>query len=99
MVQGRTEPGPTRGRGPESETYEEVIIAAEQLDWKKWSEFYDAVIQSLITAGAKINVKVEVQGKSEDGIPTNTVELSIKEALTQYGIPRKVEPKKQQQQV
>jgi len=76
-----------------------LVIAAEQLDWKKWSEFYDAVIQPLMTAGAKIIVRVEVQGKPDDGIPTNTVELGIKEALTQYGIPAKVEPKKQQQKL
>lgn len=34
--QGGTEPAPTRGRGPEPDTYDEVIIVAEQLDWKKW---------------------------------------------------------------
>ena len=76
-----------------AERYTSVNISAE-LDWKKWSEFHEAVIQPLVNAGADLKVKVEVTGSSEEGIPPNTVDFAIKEGLTQYGIPAKVEPKK-----
>jgi hypothetical protein len=77
------------------ERYNAVNISAD-LDWKKWSEFHEAVIQPLVNAGADLKVKVEVTGSSEEGIPTNTVDFAIKEGLTQYGIPAKVEPKKRE---
>lgn len=64
------------------------------LDWKKWGEFHEAVIQPLVNAGASLKVKVEVTGSSEEGISPNTVDLVIREGLTQYGILAKVEPKK-----
>lgn len=73
--------------------YREVNVSAD-LDWKKWSEFHEAVIQPLVNAGADLKVKVEVTGSSEEGISPNTVDFAIKEGLTQYGIPAKVEPKK-----
>jgi len=84
--------GIPRPSGPE--VYGSVEVSVEDLDWKKWSEFHDAVIQPLVNAGANLKVKVEVVGSSEEGISPNTVDLSIKEGLTQYGIPAKVEPRK-----
>lgn len=87
-----TKGGVTRPTGPE--VYATVDVSVENLDWKKWSEFHEAVIQPLVNAGASLKVKVEVEGSSEDGISPNTVDLAIKEGLTQYGIPAKVEPKR-----
>ena len=54
------------------------------------------MIQPLVNAGADLKVKVDVTGSSEEGISTNTVDFAIKEGLTQYGIPAKVEPKKRE---
>lgn len=54
------------------------------------------MIQPLVNAGADLKVKVDVTGSSEEGISTNTVDFTIKEGLTQYGIPAKVEPKKRE---
>src|SRR6266487_335855 len=87
------EPG-TVPRPAGTEVYGSVDVSVENLDWKKWAEFHEAVIQPLVNAGASVTVKVEVKGSSEEGISPNTVDLSIKEGLTQYGIPAKVEPKK-----
>ena len=54
--------------------YREVDVSAD-LDWKKWSEFHDAVIQPLVNAGAELRVKVELVGSSDQGIAPNTVGL------------------------
>jgi hypothetical protein len=78
---------------PPLESYGEVNVSAD-LEWKKWSEFHEAVIQPLVNAGATLRVRVEVTGSSEEGIPHNTVDFAIKEGLMQYGITAKVEPKK-----
>jgi hypothetical protein len=75
------------------ETYSSVTVSAD-LDWKKWLEFHDAVIQPLINAGARIKVRVEVEGSSEVGISPNTVDLAVKESLVQYGIAADVQAKK-----
>ena len=55
------------------------------------AERYNAV-----NVSADLKVKVEVTGSSEEGISPNTVDFAIKEGLTQYGIPAKVEPKKRE---
>lgn len=82
---------------PGLQLYESVKISADDLDWKKWMEFYDAVIQPLINAGATPKIRTEITGTSEEGIPPNTVDLAIKESLTQYGITANIETKKKQQ--
>ena len=99
---GVTPPTPTVETGTKPaqsslriERYSAVNVSAD-LDWKKWSEFHEAVIQPLINAGADLKVKVEVTGSSEEGISPNTVDFAIREGLTQYGIPAKVEPKKKE---
>jgi len=84
---------PSRPIPPGLELYESVAVSAD-LDWKKWMEFHDAVIQPLVNAGAKLKVRVEVSGASDEGISPNTVDLAIKEGLVQYGITANVEPKK-----
>jgi len=73
-------------------TYSVVTISAD-MDWKKWVEFYDGVIQPLVNAGAKIKVNIELTGSSETGIAKNTVDLVIRENLSQYGIAARIEPK------
>lgn len=35
--------------------YRDVDVSAD-LDWKKWSEFHEAVIQPLVNAGADVKV-------------------------------------------
>lgn len=51
------------------------------------------MIRPLVNAGANLKVKVEVVGSSDEGISPNTVDLAIKEGLTQYSIPAKVDTK------
>jgi hypothetical protein len=83
---------PTGPRGIEQ--YSSVSVSSENLDWKKWAEFYDAVIQPLVNAGADVKVRVEVEGSSSEGISPNTVDMAVKEGLVQYGIMAEVKPKK-----
>jgi len=84
---------PSRPVPPGLEVYESVAVSAD-LDWKKWMEFHDAVVQPLVNAGAKLKVRVEVTGTSDEGISPNTVDLAIRESLVQFGIAANVEPKK-----
>lgn len=72
--------------------YRVVTISAD-MDWKKWVEFYDGVIQPLVNAGTRIKINVELTASSETGIPKNTIDLVIKENLSQYGIIARIEPK------
>ena len=74
--------------------YESVNVSSEDLDWKKWAEFHDAVIQPLVNSGAELKVRVSVEGSSSSGISANTVDLAVKEGLVQYGINAHVETKK-----
>jgi hypothetical protein len=88
-----TEPPVTSPHPPPGlEMYDSVTISA-LLDWKKWAEFHEAVILPLVKAGAKLNVRVEVEGKSDEDISPNTVNLAVKESLVQYGITANVETK------
>jgi hypothetical protein len=59
---------------------------ASSLNWKKWSEFYDSVIKPLIQAGAEVRIQIQVKGESGQGIPARTIELVIKESLSQHAI-------------
>lgn len=94
--EGEKPPPPTTPVPLGLELYESVTLSAD-LDWKKWMEFYDAVIQPLINAGATPKIQVEVIGTSEDGISPNTIDLAIKESLIQYGIAANIETKKKPQ--
>ena len=97
-----TGPGPERTGEPTTppkggpEAYDSVSVTSD-LDWKKWMEFHDAVLQPLINAGASLKIRVEVIGVSEEGISPNTVDLAVKESLTQYGIPANIQTKKKTQ--
>ena len=88
---GTGEPTTPPKGGPE--VYESVSVTSD-LDWKKWMEFHDAVLQPLVNAGAIVKIKVEVTGSSEEGISPNTVDLAVRESLAQYGIPADIQTKK-----
>ena len=87
-------PPPTQRSGVE--LYQSVNVTSN-LDWKKWAEFYDAVLQPLINAGADLRIKVEVNGNSDEGMSPNILDLAIKESLAQYGIPADIQTKKKPQ--
>jgi hypothetical protein len=78
----------------DSNLFESITVTSDDLDWKKWAEFHDAVIKPLVNSGASLKVRVSVQGDSHDGIPSNTIDLAVKEGLVQYGINARIESKK-----
>jgi hypothetical protein len=77
--------------GSLSQMVHKVSVTSSGLDWKKWSEFYDSVIKPLIQAGAEVRIQIQVSGESGQGIPSRTVELIIKESLSQNGIDANVD--------
>ena len=88
------EPGsPPHAEKRSPELYSSVTISSD-LDWKKWMEFHDAVVQPLINAGATIKIKVEITGTSDEGISPNALDIAVRENLTAYGIPASIVAKK-----
>jgi len=75
---------------PPSGVCQRVQVKSQHLDWRKWADFYDSVIKPLVQTGAEIEIVVEVDGSSPQGIPQRTVELVIKENLSQYSIDAEV---------
>jgi hypothetical protein len=63
-----------------SDKIRNVEIKAK-LDWRRWQEFYDAIIEPLISEGSEIEIDMSVKAHSEDGIGKDIVEDRIKENL------------------
>ena len=59
--------------------------------WEQWGDFYNEVIEPLANEGADIRVDVNIVAKGDAAIRENTVELGIKEALSQRGIDAEVD--------
>ncbi len=88
------EPGdqPGEEKGPETggEPGEEVgpvryasIDVEVQLDALNWRQFYNSIIQPLVTRGANINIKVHLFADHNQGFDVDLIELSIRESLNQ----------------
>jgi hypothetical protein len=63
-----------------------VRIDMRQLPWENWLDIYNEVIQPLANEGAEISCHVVIFAKGEAAIRENTVELGIKESLSQRDI-------------
>ena len=61
------------------------------MPWEQWGDFYNEVIEPLANEGADIRVDVNIVAKGDAAIRENTVELGIKEALSQRGIDAEVD--------
>lgn len=62
-----------------------------RIPWEHWHDIYNEVIDPLAKEGADIHCDVVIFAKGEDAIRENTVELVIKESLSQRGIEARVE--------
>ena len=58
----------------------------KSLPWENWHDIYNEVIQPLANEGAEVSCQVVVIAKGEAAIRENTVELGIKESLSQRDI-------------
>ena len=58
----------------------------KSLPWDNWHDIYIEVIQPLANEGAEVSCQVVVIAKGEAVIRENTVELGIKESLSQRDI-------------
>ena len=63
-----------------------VRIDMKSLPWENWQDIYNEVIQPLANEGAEVSCQVVVIAKGEATIRENTVELGIKESLSQRDI-------------
>jgi hypothetical protein len=63
-----------------------VRIDVRQLPWENWHDFYNEVIQPLANEGAEVSCQVVILARGDAAIRENTVELGIKESLSQRDI-------------
>ena len=63
-----------------------VRIDVKNLPWENWNDIYNEVIDPLAQEGADVRCDVVIIAKGDAAIRENTVELGIKESLSQRGI-------------
>jgi hypothetical protein len=63
-----------------------VRIEIDELPWENWHDVYNEVVQPLANEGAVLYCHVIIIARGEAAIRENTVELGIKESLSQRGI-------------
>jgi hypothetical protein len=63
-----------------------VRIDIRQLPWENWLDIYNEVVQPLANEGAEVSCQVVILAKGDAAIRENTVELGIKESLSQRDI-------------
>jgi hypothetical protein len=62
-----------------------------RVPWSNWHDIYNEVIDPLAQEGAEILCDVNIVAKGDASIRENTVELGIKESLSQRGIKSTIE--------
>jgi hypothetical protein len=68
-----------------------VRIDMKKVPWEHWNDVYNEVIDPLVQEGAELRCQVILIAQDEAAIRENTVELGIKESLSQRGIPADVQ--------
>jgi hypothetical protein len=63
-----------------------VRIDMKKVPWEHWNDVYNEVIDPLVQEGADLYCQVIVIAQGDAAIRENTVELGIKESLSQRGI-------------
>jgi len=63
-----------------------VRIEIKRLPWENWHDVYNEVIQPLANEGAELYCQVVIVARGDAAIRENTVELGIKESLSQREI-------------
>ena len=68
-----------------------VRIDMKNLPWENWNDIYNEVIDPLAQEGADVRCDVVIIAKGDAAIRENTVELGIKESLSQRGIDAQIQ--------
>jgi hypothetical protein len=63
-----------------------VRIQIDKLPWENWLDVLNEVIQPLANEGAEVYCQAVILAKGDAAIRENTVELGIKESLSQRDI-------------
>ena len=85
---GPQPPRPPKPPEPPSRTYGRVVIDTP-VDWQQWYDFYQAVVEPLIEAGAELHVGVHLEATGE--LDADLIDLSVRESVTQLNPKGKVE--------
>jgi predicted AAA+ superfamily ATPase len=70
---------------------DKVRIDMKSVPWESWNDVYNEVIDPLAKEGADIHCQVIVIAQGDGAIRENTVELGIKESLSQRGIKAEIQ--------
>ena len=62
-----------------------------KVPWENWNDIYNEVIDPLAQEGADLLCELNIVAQSDGGIRENTVELVIKESLSQRGIKAEIQ--------
>jgi hypothetical protein len=68
-----------------------VRIDMHNVPWDQWNDVYNEVIDPLAKEGADLLCQVIVIARGDDAIRENTVELGIRESLSQRGIQAEIQ--------
>ena len=67
------------------------VRIAMKVPWEHWNEIYNEVIDPLAREGAEVRCDVVIIAKGDAAIRENTVELGIKESLSQRGLDAEIQ--------
>jgi len=94
-VQGHTEGGAEDAVGGvkivEGERRLDRVRVQMRVPWENWQDVYNEVIDPLAKEGADIICDVTIVAKGDAAIRENTIELGIRESLSQRGIDADIE--------
>jgi hypothetical protein len=68
-----------------------VRIDMKSVPWEHWNDVYNEVIDPLVQEGAELLCQIIVIAQGDAAIRENTIELGIKESLSQRGIPADIQ--------
>jgi hypothetical protein len=68
-----------------------VRLNLKSVPWENWNDIYNEVIDPLVKEGADLHCQVIIIAQGDSAIRENTVELGIKESLSQRGIDAEIQ--------
>ena len=68
-----------------------VRLNLKSFPWENWNDIYNEVIDPLVQEGAELHCQLIIIAQGDAAIRENTVELGIKESLSQRGIDAEIE--------
>src|SRR5713226_3454532 len=98
--EGQRGPDPERVHQPrhgggvkivKSERWLNKVRISMYVPWDQWNDVYNEVIDPLAKEGADLTCQVIVIAQGDAAIRENTLELGIKESLSQRGIKAEIE--------